>query len=131
MALTIWGEARGEKRPGKIGVGSVILERVDHRSWDGTTINEVCLWPVQFSCFLPKDPNRPKLIAIATNWDSEFEKDVALRECYEVAKGLIEKTIPRYPEALQYINPKAVAQLPDWYFTMKKVAVIGRHEFFA
>lgn len=35
MGLTIYGEARGELTAGKIAVGSIILERVDHRDWDG------------------------------------------------------------------------------------------------
>jgi spore germination cell wall hydrolase CwlJ-like protein len=45
MALTIYGEARGEAKEGKVAVGSVILERVEHRRWDGETIPEVCLMP--------------------------------------------------------------------------------------
>lgn len=32
LALTLYGEARGESREGKIGVGTVILERVQHRN---------------------------------------------------------------------------------------------------
>jgi spore germination cell wall hydrolase CwlJ-like protein len=32
MALTIFGEARGESIKGKIGVGTVLLERVQHRN---------------------------------------------------------------------------------------------------
>ena len=41
LCLTIYAEARGEPREGKIAVGSVILERVDHRNWDGKNIKEV------------------------------------------------------------------------------------------
>jgi len=41
MGLCIEREAGGEPREGKIAVATVILERVDHRSWDGKTIKEV------------------------------------------------------------------------------------------
>jgi hypothetical protein len=64
MGLTIYGEARGEIDEGKIAVGTVILERVDKQGWMGKTIQEVCLKPYQFSCYLPSDPNFPKLKAI-------------------------------------------------------------------
>lgn len=70
MALTIYGEARGESTEGKIAVGSVILERVDHRLWDGRTIQEVCLRKWQFSCFLENDRNFGRLLNIAENWDA-------------------------------------------------------------
>ena len=55
--LTIYGEARGELNVGRIAVGSVILERIDLQGWMGKTIQQVCLMPYQFSCYLPDDPN--------------------------------------------------------------------------
>src|SRR3990170_4207690 len=88
MALTIYGEARGESRAGKIAVGSVILERVDHRAWDGDTIKEVCLMPWQFSCFLPADPNFPALKLIAENFDVQRLRSRTLQLCYDIASGL-------------------------------------------
>jgi spore germination cell wall hydrolase CwlJ-like protein len=45
LALTIYGEARKKSREGKIAIASVVLERVEHRNWDGQTIKEVCLMP--------------------------------------------------------------------------------------
>lgn len=130
MALTIYAEARGEPREGKIAVGSVILERVDHRNWDGTTIKEVCLWPVQFSCYLSGDPQRVKLVKIAKNFNDELQHNEKLRECYDIACQMICGTIKRNVDATEYINPKAVSILPEWYFKLEKVVVIGNHEFF-
>jgi len=135
LALTIYGEARGESDAGKIAVGSVILERVDHRDWDGKTIPEVCLKKWQFSCFLENDPNFGRLLHIAENWDEAMALDPALNDCYGIAAGLLSGKVPRTPEiaaahCCQYateMGAKAVA----WDDKMKVVAAIGRHVFFA
>jgi len=133
MALTIYGEARGESREGKIAVGSVILERVDHREWDGNTIHEVCLMPYQFSCYLPGDPNFQALRLIAQDWETKAMRSMAMSECYQVAVGLIDGTIPRTPEiaaahCCQYKTKKASAA---WAKKMKVILTIDQHEFYA
>jgi len=132
MALTIYGEARGEIYDGKVAVGSVILERVEHRGWDGKTVSEVCLMPYQFSCFLPDDSNFAALKLIAGDWDVKKMNSPVLRECYSIASGLLAGEIRRTPEitahhATQYKTIKCKAA---WAEKMKKVAVIGRHEFY-
>jgi len=132
MALTIYGEARGESREGKIAVGSVILERVDNRDWDGKTLHEVCLMPWQFSCFLPGDPNFKALKLIAGDWDTKVARSKVLLECYAIASGLLTGTIPRTPiiaerNCCQY---KTKAAKAAWADKMERVAVIGHHEFY-
>ncbi len=133
LALTIYGEARGESTEGKIAVGSVILERVDHRDWDGKTIHEVCLKPWQFSCFNERDPNMGKLLYIAGHWDSEMTLNSALNNCYCIAAGLIDGLILRTKEiaenhATQYCRAGTDA---GWKDKMKKVATVDHHEFYA
>jgi hypothetical protein len=133
LALTLYGEARGERTIGKIAVGSVILERVDHRDWDGRTVREVCLMPYQFSCFLPDDPNFPKLQKIAAAWDENFQESASLRDCYRIASELLDGATPRDAiiakfHATQY---KTLACEADWADKMKKVTTIGAHEFYA
>lgn len=130
MALTIWGEARGEIYQGKVAVGSVIMERVDRRNWDGKNIHEVCLWPYQFSCYLPKDPNRAKMLDIAQNWDLRIAKDKSLQECFAATQGLLSSNIPRNPIAIQYYDPRGVDKAPDWASTMKYITTIGHHLFY-
>jgi hypothetical protein len=135
MGLTIYAEARGEITVGKIGVGTVILERVDHRAWDGNTIMEVCLWPYQFSCYLPGDPNRRKLYVISINWDDAMTLDPALNDCYGIASGLIDGTIPRDPElalanCCQYLTTAAKTGA-DWWVKMRFLKKMGAHEFYA
>lgn len=138
MGLTIYGEARGECDEGKIAVGSIILERVDHRDWDGKTIREVCLMPFQFSCYLPNDPNFTALKCIAQNWQSTFIRSMDLQDCYHTACDLIAGRIPRTPEivhnhATQYLTTalRKTKQCPAWVSKSKLVAVIGHHEFYA
>ena len=133
LAITIYGEARGESVEGQIAVGSVILERVDHRDWDGKTIPEVCLKKYQFSCFNENDPNYGKLLHIAEQWDEEIATNAALNSCWGIALGLVSGNIDRTPEiaeshATQYLTVDCNA---DWENKMKKVVTIGRHDFYA
>ena len=133
MALTIYGEARGEPYEGKVAVGSVILERVEHRDWDGKTLHEVCLMPYQFSCFLPADPNFKALKLIAGDWGTKIARSKVLSECYAITSGLLDGTIPRTPEiaaahCCQYKTRRATAA---WAKKMKVILTIGQHEFYA
>jgi len=133
MALTIYGEARGEPYEGKVAVGSVILERVEHRDWDGKTLHEVCLMPYQFSCFLPADPNFKALKLIAGDWETKIARSKVLSECYAITSGLLDGTIPRTPEiaaahCCQYKTRRATAA---WAKKMKVILTIGQHEFYA
>lgn len=157
MALTIYGEARGEKFEGKVAIGSIILERVKNRKWDGEDIQEVCLMPYQFSCYLPNDPNFPALKLIAQDWDNKFTQSPDLRECAKVTALLLSGSISETPEieenkACQYVTTayrshqdKQAAVLQEagkkdalkklnqkrWWIRMKRVATIGNHEFYA
>lgn len=139
MALVIYGEARGESREGKIAVGSVILERVEHRKWDGENIHEVCLMPYQFSCLLPDDPNFDPLTFIADDFDLKRTRSSVLAECYWIAHGLINGDIPRTPEIAenhitQYVSAAYRKTTPiranRWWEKMKLAATIGNHEFY-
>lgn len=156
MALTLYGEARGEPREGKIAVGTVILQRVTHRDWDGTDIPSVCLAPYQFSCYLPNDPNYTALKLIAADWNRKYIASPSLRECYTVALGLISGTIPQtdilaqnhccqyvtaaYRLALDRQAAEAAAsnqaeQLKKldkkrWWKQMRFLAKIAAHEFY-
>lgn len=58
LGLTIWGEARGESKPGRIAVGWVIKNRAAARA---QTIQQVCLANWQFSCWWGQDANAQAL----------------------------------------------------------------------
>jgi N-acetylmuramoyl-L-alanine amidase len=137
LALTIYGEARGEIRAGQIAVGSVILERVKHKDWEGKTIPEVCLKPYQFSCYLPSDPNFPALKLLAGDWQHKYVQSPELQNCYQIADGLIDGEIPETPEiaehhACQYVTNAMLHSTspPSWVGKMSLVVVIGGQSFF-
>ena len=133
FALTIFGEAEGEPITDKIDVGSVILERVDHRDWDGKTVAEVCLKRKQFSCFNEDSRNYGKVLSIAENWDAAYATNRALRECCRVAEGLLDGSIPRTPEiaethCCQYATA-AGAKAVSWDDEME-IVKRGKHHIF-
>jgi spore germination cell wall hydrolase CwlJ-like protein len=127
MGLCIYGEARGETTEGKIAVGSVILERVKKGGWFGRSISGVILKPYQFSCFLPNDPNYPKLLKISDDYDKAMADDHALNDCYGIADGLIEGRIQPNVVATHY---KTLSCHASWGNSMKKVTTINHHEFY-
>jgi hypothetical protein len=133
LALTLYGECRGESTEGKIAVASVILERVDKQSWFGLTILSVCLKPLQFSCFNPDNVNYPKLLHISEHWDETMEDDSALKACWTIALGLLSGNIPRTPEiaakhCVNYMTPAARDDV-SWDDRMAVIATIGGHIF--
>jgi hypothetical protein len=139
MGLCIQREAGGEPREGKIAVGTVILERVDHRSWDGKTVQEVILWPSQFSWTMEQAGKDyyDESVYMASHWSEEYEHDKALRECCEIARGLLQGEIPRDPilaaaNCCQYLNPKVAAKTKEKWLKagMTVIKKICNHEFF-
>lgn len=134
MAVTLWAESRGEPLSGKVAVGTVILNRVVHRAWDGDTLTEVCLWPRQFSCFNPDDPQRVRLVKFAADFDAAIEADKRLADCYVLAQGMMAGVIRpdaeiRAAKCCQYLTTAAKAWT-GWWRSMRFVKKIGGHEFY-
>jgi spore germination cell wall hydrolase CwlJ-like protein len=128
LAICLYGEARGEGMGGKIGVASVIMNRVKKGGWFGKTIHEVILKKMQFSCFNENDPNRTKLVMIAQNWDLYYKKEKALQNCYYVAEKVINGDLKdNVSGATHYKTIKCKAA---WAASMKLMAVIDNHEFY-
>jgi hypothetical protein len=140
LGLNIEREAGGEPREGRIAIGTITLERVDHRKWDGNTIQEVILWPWQFSWTMPEagEDYYEVAVRIARNFDSFYALSKPLAECVAIARGLIDGTIPRDPDlkdCFQYLNPKASKSAAKtkskWLAAgMTIIKKIGKHEFF-
>ena len=138
LALTIYGEARGEPLKGKIAVGLVVLEREKMKRW-GKGIKKVVLSPYQFSCFLPSDVNHKKLKNIADNWKVSFNRNKTLQEVYYIADGIMNRKLTNFSFSsivlgVHHNRPthfKTKAVNPRWAKKMKMVAEIGNHQFFA
>jgi N-acetylmuramoyl-L-alanine amidase len=123
VAMTVWGEARGESLEGKKAVASVICNRAMRKSHAGhlpfeVELSAVCLAPHQFSCW-----SDGEFVQQEPDYDSS-----AWLECHEVAKALFESTFRPCTNATHYfsdsINP------PHWAAKMKFVEKIGHHSFY-
>lgn len=145
MGLCIEREAGGEPMEGKIAVGTVVLERVDHRDWDGKTIREVVLKKWQFSWTMPEAgaDYYAKAVEIASDFPGELKRRSALQVSYSLAIALIDKRIPRDPDlaavnCCEYVAGKFRKHLDEhpeikgnrWWQRMKLIKTIGGHEFY-
>ena len=121
MARTIWAEARGESRLGRLGVGSVIKNRVDTSRRFGRSVTEVVLAPKQFSCY-----NRAvsiKRLLQPTRYDSKsvWEKCLAIAE--DVMSGKVDDPTDGATHYCRYdCHPK-------WREKMIETTRIGSHVF--
>lgn len=132
LARTLYGEARGEDRQGKIAVACVVINRVKKRKMAGyriiggvktPTIDATCLKPWQFSCWNKNDPNREKCLNVTTS-------NTKFAECLEIATLAVNDKLTDITKgATHYYNPKACAQ-PRWAYGKKPCAVVGHHLFF-
>jgi spore germination cell wall hydrolase CwlJ-like protein len=139
LALCIEREAGGEPTDGKIAVGTIVLERVDHRKWDGNTIKEVIMWPWQFSWTMPEAGREyyEEAVRIATDWTHEYQRRPPLQICFGIAAGMLQGEIPRDKElaavnCCQYLNPKVAPLVKEKWLKagMTLIKAIGKHEFF-
>ena len=145
MGFCIDREAAGEPYEGKVGVGTVILERVDKHDWEGKTIKEVILKRWQFSWTMPEAGQTyyDKSVFMAKNLEAQKEIDKALKESCDIAAGLIDGSIPRDPDlaaahCCMYVNGQYRQHLdahPEihgerWWQKMKLLKIIAKHEFY-
>ncbi|MEN6360019.1 MAG: cell wall hydrolase [Smithella sp.] len=145
LALCIEREAGGEAYEGKVAVGTVVLERVDHRDWDGKTIKEVILKPWQFSWTMPEAGAAyyDQSVELARNFQVHIQENESLQTCMKIADGMITGAIPRDPDlagvhCCEYVAGKYRKHMDAhpmepcnrWWQRMKLFKVIARHEFY-
>ena len=92
----IWGEMRGGTREAQENVAQVILNR--KAAQPSLTIAEICLAPLQFSCWNENDPNRPKIL------NPHYHQGTYWETCAEIAWG-----------ALHGTNPNRIANACNYY----------------
>jgi N-acetylmuramoyl-L-alanine amidase len=114
LCLTIYGEARGEPIEGQIAVGCVIRNRVR----TGMTYHQVCLAPMQFSCWNIDDPNYLILMNYAEHMPTN---DSVVRQCMWVATGIKNGDIMDNTRgALHYLTEKMFDnERPQWARVIK------------
>jgi hypothetical protein len=135
LAMCLFGEARGESDRGRRAVAQVILNRARHPhrvfgSRPAVSLEEnlrrVILQPRQFSCFLPDDPNYPKLLR-----PLDYEPAAVWQRCLEAAQHALEQA--GQPDALtlnsdHYFDDSL--QPPSWADPAKQTVFIGRLRFY-
>jgi N-acetylmuramoyl-L-alanine amidase len=89
MRRTLYGEARNQKFEEIVAIAWVIKNRalIPGPTWWGDSIAEVCLAPMQFSCWNKDDPNRKVIIRV-----QEGEKRFEL--CSLAARVVLEDVVP-------------------------------------
>lgn len=123
IARTIWGEARGCGTEGMEAVACVIMNRARNpRWWGGPDPVSVCLKPFQFSCWLPDDPNREKLLAV-TEADPQFRE--AMDIAHRAVLGLLADITENADSYFAIGSPE-----PDWAMTATRTVTIGGQMFF-
>lgn len=134
LALTLWGEARGEPLEGRVAVASVIRNRLKTGRW-GESYRDVCLWPWQFSCWKPQGgkDNYEATRALAYQLiRDEKPEDSILRECLWIAHGIIGEWIrDSVKGGTHYMTRELYETKPPYWVNGKKpIATVGAHVFF-
>ena len=119
FALLVLGEARVEGWQGKLGVAHVAWTRYQARTF-GSTLENVILRPLQFSCFNKNDPNRAKMLTV--------KNDAIWQECFEAAWRVYrDDSIDPTGGANHYCH---FTSHPAWLEGMEQTCQIGDHCFF-
>ena len=129
VALTLYGEARGEPLEGQLAVASVLLNRKADGRW-GQTFTSVCRAPWQFSCWNVTDPNRATLDRLAADLERGTVTDAALRRCLWIADGIVAGVLPSTVKRATHYYATSLRDTPRWAKTGTLVGRIGNHLFF-
>lgn len=133
VALTIWGEARGQSVKGRAAVASVIGNRVKAKRF-GKGFREVCLKPFAFSCWCPEggQANYETVMAaarICLRTDAAIGP--ALRQCRAMADLLMAGELPDgVKSADHYLTRELFASNPPaWAKGQTPVCTVEAHVF--
>jgi N-acetylmuramoyl-L-alanine amidase len=137
LALTLYGEARGEPVESRIGVACTVRNRVradlggdGKPDWWGEGYDGVCLARSQFSCWNATDPNYPILTALAAQPD-RWHENAVLAECQWIADGIVDgRVTDRVGNATHYYAA-SMRVAPAWARGARLVARCGGHLFFS
>ena len=132
LALTMYGEARGEEIEGKVAVGCVVRARVADDRWPDT-YKDVCLQRWQFSCWNTIDPNYRTLLNLGESLvlTPVATTNPVMDECLWVAAGVMSGVCRDRVKANHYLTRKLWETAPpDWAKGQSPTAFAGRQAFF-
>lgn len=119
LALTMYGEARGEGAQGMEAVGHVIMNRVKQGGWYGASVKDVVLKPLQFSCWNSGDPNRAVMLTATPD---------KLATANAIAGQLLAGQLEDITGGATNYHADYIS--PSWAKKMTKTVKIGRHIFY-
>lgn len=131
IALTLFGEARGEGPDGRIAVANVLRNRVKAGEFGGPSYRGVCLKAAQFSCWNASDPNFDILADTGRLLLLDQAHGPVLRECQWIADGLLaNRFVDNTHGATHYLTEHLYATTPpSWAAKGRVLARIGAHVF--
>ena len=128
LALTIYGESRGESIEGQIAVGCVVR----NRTTAGGYYKDTCLAPEQFSCWNHNDPNFLILSNLALKlFKGETQDELVLMQCMWTAEGIMNHEIIDITKGAKNYMTNELYEMnrPNWSKTLKVSVVIGNQTF--
>ena len=130
LALTVYGEARGEPVEGQIAVACVVRNRL-HAAPAGTTWRALCLAPEQFSCFNADDPNAATIqraaVALMTT-----QPPPALAQALWIADGVMSGVVLDPTHGATHYLVTSLLQsehAPSWAVNQPILVTIGAQSF--
>ena len=133
LALTLYGETRGEPIEGQIAVGCVIRNRATDaaKRW-GTTVRDVCLQPMQFSCWQEKGgaANYATLVEAAQKLAQKQAVSSVMEQCSWVSLGLSRGAILDTVKGANHYHTVSMVPRPKWAQTQTPVQQRGAHLFY-
>lgn len=128
LARTMWGEARNQGPAGLRAVGQTVLNRVDAGSWWGRDVQQVCLKPMQYSCWNSGDPNRSQVLSVTS-------QDAIFAQALEIARDLLvqpdaDRMRTDDTNGATHYFAENLVPVPDWARGRTPCARIGQHVFY-
>ncbi len=127
VALTIFGEARGEPIEGQIAVACVIRNRVKDKRWPDDYAG-VCLQRLQFSCWNEHDPTYAAVMRAAEK-ARHAQYEPAMLQCMWIAQGVVDNAVLDVVRGANHYHADSIGA-PSWSDKMMLTAKKGHHIFY-
>jgi len=124
VAMTLWGEARGEGERGMEAVACVIGNRETRKWRKKEGFVAVCRDRWQFSCWNENDPNRARLDAVRRN------PDAAYRLAAAIAGRLVRNELDDFTFGATHYYATSLPIRPNWAVNKTPCYRLGKHLFF-
>ena len=122
VALTIYGEARGQTTIGQEGVAWTIRNRTEDRRWPNT-YSGVCKQKKQFSCWNKGEVNNHPMLVVDLS-------DPVFQTCYAIAAGVMAGLIPDRTSGANHYHSIDMKTYPYWADGSMETGRLGRHVFY-